>query len=63
MDADYREFMEISIVTFESPLVEFARYSTCVLMALELDFGFELEPNRVAWFAVLDALPALQRLS
>ena len=63
IDPDHHEFMETFMLTFESPFVEFVGYSTCAVTTLELDFTSEFEPNRIAWFAVLDALPALQRLS
>ena len=60
VDLDRCEFMEMFVLTFEYPFVEFVGYSNCAVAALKLDFGFEFEPNR---FAVLGALPALQRLS
>ena len=62
-DVSDEEFMETSRLRFHFPFVGFTAFSTHALTVLELDFDLEFEPDQEVWSTVLEALPALQRLS
>jgi hypothetical protein len=62
-DVDDEGFMETFRLTFHCPFLEFAGLSTHDLTFLEFDFDLMFEPDQEVWSTVLEALPALQRLS